>query len=214
MAAVQSASEVDVGQDTAEVHRARYRLHRDAGRWQEALRHHEALLVCREAELARLEALAIRDGLTGLFSRRQFDARLTEECQRAKRYGRPLSLLLLDVDRFKDINDRLGHIVGDRVLQTVAGIIQENTRTVDLPARYGGDEVAVLLPDTDRSGAREAAEKLRSLIAATDWSDIVDGLSVTISVGVAGYVDGGVLLEAADRALYVAKRAGRDQISG
>ncbi len=201
-------------EDEAEQHRVRYRMHRDAGRWQEALRHHEALLACQEAELERLRALAIRDGLTGLFSRRHFDTRLAREQQRARRYGRSLSLLLVDIDRFKDVNDRFGHPVGDRVLQVIAGLIGGHTRETDLPVRYGGDELAVLLPDTDLDGARSAAEKLRGLVAARDWSDIAAGLSVTISGGVAAWSEAADLLGAADRALYEAKHAGRDRIAG
>ncbi len=121
---------------------------------------------------------------------------------------------MFDIDHFKAINDGFGHAIGDRVLEVIGELVAQNTRDVDIAARHGGDEFAILFPDTDRQGAMQAGEKLRQIIAGRDWSDIAPGLTVTISGGVAERTDGTTLLEAADRQLYVSKRAGRDQISG
>ncbi len=241
-----------MGAQMAEMHEALYRIHKRAGRWKDALTHHEALLAVRgslisERAEARMDALRVRyevtrleqerrisqlrnvelvaayeqlqrlattDTITGLFNRRHLDSRLVEECQRAERYGRPLSLMLFDIDHFKGINDGFGHAIGDRVLEVIGELVAQNTRDVDIAARHGGDEFAILFPDTDRQGAMQAGEKLRQIIAGRDWSDIAPGLTVTISGGVAERTDGTTLLEAADRQLYVSKRAGRDQISG
>ncbi len=172
-----------------------------------------------------LQALADRDGLTGLANRRCFDARLEEEFGRARRQGLPIALALLDVDGFKAFNDRYGHLAGDdclrRISDTVAAALH---RPGDLAARYGGEEMVLLLPATGEAGALAIAERLRARVAALG---IVHDASahgfVTLSAGVAAMIpvsdgDGAdedgpdALIEAADRALYAAKTAGRNVV--
>ncbi len=170
------------------------------------------------AQKAVLAEVAISDPLTGLHNRRAFQARLAEEVERADRSGVPFALLLLDLDRFKALNDAFGHPLGDTVLRAVAAVLRRELRAVDLPARIGGEEFAVLLPDTAGQGALDAGERLRAAVAAQPISHQGAGLAVTTSVGVAWYPDHAAgdraLVQAADRALYVAKRAGRDRVRG
>ena len=165
-----------------------------------------------------LEDLAHVDGLTGIANRRHFDAGFETEWRRAQRDGRPLSLLMIDVDEFKKFNDRYGHQDGDTCLQQVAKCIAARARRPgDLAARYGGEEFALILPTTDKAGATFLAEALRLAIRGLSIAHETSthGL-VTVSVGVATAVPrlGGspdALLRAADTALYQAKQAGRDQ---
>jgi len=170
----------------------------------------------RELETARakLDALAKTDALTGLANRREFEARLTEETLRSDRSNHRLSLLILDVDHFKRFNDRYGHDVGDLVLKHLAGVLTGSTRTLDLPARWGGEEFAVVLPETDPHGARVVAEAIRTRLRTQPCH--VDGheLPVTVTIGLAGYSGGGAdeLLRRADEALLTGKRAGRDRV--
>lgn len=162
---------------------------------------------------ARLAALSFTDSLTGLANHRAFHTRLNEELQRAKRYGTPLSLLLLDVDHFKSYNDAFGHPAGDEALQCVAHLLQTNTRTSDLVARHGGEEFAILLPQTDREGALVHAETLRAHIERYSWPL----RPVTASIGIATTTpqDGFSLslIQHADQALYLSKSNGRNRIS-
>jgi diguanylate cyclase (GGDEF)-like protein len=170
------------------------------------------------AQKAVLAEVAISDPLTGLHNRRAFQARLAEEVERADRSGVPFALLLLDLDRFKALNDTFGHPAGDAVLCAVAEVLRRELRVVDLPARVGGEEFAVLLPQTAGQGALDTAERLRAAIAAQPIAHQGAALAVTTSVGVAWYPDhaGGdqALVQAADGALYAAKRAGRDRVRG
>ena len=168
-----------------------------------------------------LQHLARTDALTGLPNRRAFDAELAREWRRAIRAGEPVSLLMLDVDRFKAFNDRHGHQRGDDVLRTIAAGLQRTTRRPgDLPARYGGEEFAVVLPGTDAAGALVMGELVRSAVAALDirHDDSPEG-RVTVSVGVGtlsplvGW-DSALLLRVADAALYAAKRQGRNRVAG
>jgi diguanylate cyclase (GGDEF)-like protein/PAS domain S-box-containing protein/putative nucleotidyltransferase with HDIG domain len=158
----------------------------------------------------KLGLLATTDGLTGLYNHRTFHERLSEEIYRAKRYGSSLSLLLLDVDRFKQYNDTFGHPEGDAVLRTVATLIQESVRDCDLAARYGGEEFAIILPESDSIAARIAAERVRTVIEEAGWLRS----PVTVSVGVStltGLMDSGADMVAhADRALYRSKQLGRN----
>ena len=164
---------------------------------------------------AEIERMAITDGLTGLFNHRNFQERLTNEFNRMQRIPDPLSLLLIDIDFFKKINDTCGHPAGDEVLRGVAGIIRETIRNVDVAARYGGEEFAAILPGTNHEGAQKMAERLRSAIAGKVFA--IDGkeLRVTVSIGAAtaphdtGNRD--ELIEKTDQALYHAKRSGRDR---
>lgn len=164
----------------------------------------------------RLGELSATDQLTGLKNRRYLDTLLHEEFQRCFRYGRPIALLLLDIDHFKHINDRHGHVVGDDCLRAVAEALRQAVRApVDRLARYGGEEFCVVLPETDAEGGDVVAERIRSGIEALDFR--VDGqpVPVTVSVGVAAMVpasaeDAKLLVLSTDRALYAAKDAGRN----
>lgn len=161
---------------------------------------------------AELEALATQDGLTGLKNRRTFGERLEEEAMRAARYGTPLSLVMLDVDHFKQYNDAFGHPEGDEVLRTVARQLSTDARESDLAARYGGEEFVILLPQTDSAGACVIAERVRMAVCASDWPH----RPVTASFGVATLTPGmsaGDLVTTADQALYRAKAEGRNRVS-
>ena len=162
-----------------------------------------------------LRDLAVVDELTAVYNRRFFDCRLTYELDSLRRYKRPVSLVLLDVDRFKAVNDTYGHQVGDGVLQHLAQMGQAIIRRVDLFARFGGEEFAMLLPGTDGPGAVKAAERFRALVEATPAvvGDLT--ISLTVSAGVVGASgawegDEQGLIRAADRALYQAKHQGRN----
>jgi diguanylate cyclase (GGDEF)-like protein len=147
---------------------------------------------------------SLTDALTGVSNRRHFDARLREETARAARHRQPLALLLVDVDRLKDINDRDGHAAGDAALVAVAAALVGSCRATDVAARYGGDEFAVLAPMTLRGEAIELAQRIRAHLRAH--------ATVTVSIGVADSESSVPLCQAADRALYAAKAAGRDRV--
>ena len=161
-----------------------------------------------------IETLAITDGLTGAYTRRYFIERFDEEIKRASLRKSDLSLLMIDADHFKMINDRHGHLAGDQTLKEISNIIRENVREIDIVGRFGGEEFCVVLPDTGSEGARLAAERIRKsaekrLIKAYD-----SALRVTLSIGLAIYPSNGKLLEElmdkADWALYRAKSQGRN----
>lgn len=168
-------------------------------------------------ENARLYTLAITDELTQLYTVRHFQASLEEAVLRSDRYGEQISLLMLDLDHFKAINDTYGHPAGDVVLREAARRIRESVREADIPCRYGGEEFAVILPHTDALGATAVAERTRLAIAATPVP-LADGraVSITASVGVASYPPHAsgtaALVRVADGALYRAKRTGRDRV--
>lgn len=160
---------------------------------------------------ARLYDMAIRDGLTGLFTRRYFEMRLEQETERSARFGMPLSLLVMDLNEFKAVNDLLGHAAGDQALRGVGQALIATTRSSDLAARYGGDEFAVLLVHTSRAQADLAASRIVKDVAAhAGLPDLPDGRRVTVSVGIASYPDDGrtkeQLISRADRAMYEHKR--------
>jgi diguanylate cyclase (GGDEF)-like protein len=169
-----------------------------------------------------LKALAMQDGLTGVANRRRFDEVLAQEWRRAKRDRAPLSLLMIDIDHFKAVNDTHGHQTGDDTLRFVAGVLGKQIhRPADLLARYGGEEFVILLHNTDAAGAVDVAEKMRNAIERTFQEPDSRGLprGVTISVGCATVVPAGeqeprVLVRAADDCLYIAKRNGRNRVEG
>ncbi len=170
-----------------------------------------------QSMLHHVEALAITDPLTGLFNRRRFDDVLKREFAITKRYMNPLSCLMVDVDYFKRINDLYGHDAGDRVLCGVANRLTARLREVDTAARFGGEEFAILLPQTPKQGALVVAERMAAVVRREHF-DFDDGsASVTVSVGVAESRDvtgssPDSLVKAADSALYLAKSRGRDQV--
>ncbi len=167
-----------------------------------------------------LEESATLDPLTSLWNRRVFAERLEDEMARHARYGHKVSLMMMDIDAFKDVNDRLGHLAGDRVLTAVSDLLRESLRTTDIASRYGGDEFALILPSVGKTEAFAAAEKLRTLIESMALRVHRDGhtedVAVRVSIGVASAGtaanDPIGLIEAADRALYEAKEAGRNQV--
>lgn len=162
--------------------------------------------------LTQLRDAASTDALTGLMNRRGFGERFAQELARAGRTGQPLSLVLGDIDRFKGVNDRFGHASGDRALARVAAVLRAGSRVTDVPARVGGEEFALLLPDTDAAGAFVVAERLRAAVSGvTDEA----GRALTMSFGIATSPDHGsdpdALMRIADAALYAAKGQGRDR---
>lgn len=165
--------------------------------------------------LSELRAQVFVDFLTGCMNRRGFDARMEVEVARSRRYGRPVSLLLLDVDRFKWINDSMGHPVGDYALRRLGDFLVGSFRTTDGVFRFGGDEFALIFPETPKEEAERMADRLRVQIAAL-FPDEVMRRGITVSVGVAAMptdaVDAEALLEAADRALYRAKGTGKNRV--
>jgi diguanylate cyclase (GGDEF)-like protein len=170
-----------------------------------------------ERERDDLTRSALIDQLTGLGNRRLFDQRFAEEVARSRRYNEPLSLIMIDLDRFKDINDRYGHVTGDVVLAAMGVLLHDSLRVSDIPARYGGDEFSVILPGTTKTEAWVVAEKIRSEMQGLHLQT-GDGqeLAVRACLGVASYSadhEGAMqLLEAADAALYRAKHSGRDRV--
>ncbi len=167
-----------------------------------------------------VQTLALTDGLTKLPNRRQFDASLAREFSRSVTYGRPVSLVMLDIDFFKRVNDTWGHLAGDCILQQMGGLIKKVFRNTDFPARYGGEEFAVILPETDDRLAAQLAEDFRQKLEAQQFKVDNKSISVTVSLGIAVY-DGTCtssinsqtrLVEAADQALYQAKQRGRNRV--
>jgi diguanylate cyclase (GGDEF)-like protein len=168
-------------------------------------------------ENARNFQMATVDQLTGLFLRDYFYRKVSDEQVRSRRYGSTFTLLMLDLDSFKAINDRLGHLSGDRYLQRVGEAIRETMRAADVPCRYGGEEFCILLPETDVAGALKIADRIRRRIANLEVRVGRGSIRTTISVGVAAYpadYPGSIqgLIEKADQALYVAKQGGRDRV--
>jgi diguanylate cyclase (GGDEF)-like protein len=165
-----------------------------------------------------LKTMAATDGLTGLYNFRYFKGELEKAVKSAGRFGRPVSLIMADVDWFKLYNDTNGHAAGDQCLKRVAEVFMKNAREVDISARYGGEEFAVILPETPVEGALKLAERLRARLAEEiiPYGELQPGGAVTISLGVASYPGDGTdaqsLLEAADRALYKAKEKGRNTV--
>ena len=164
------------------------------------------------------EQLSLTDDVTGLFNQRFLHQRLEEEHRRSLRYNQPLSVLMLDLDNFKRVNDTHDHLYGSRVLARVGRILRETLRNTDLVIRYGGDEYAIILPHTSQGQAVLAAERLRVNVERGEVGDEGDPYRVTVSIGVAAIGECEAaqpqdLLRAADKALYLAKATGRNRVA-
>ncbi len=243
------------------VHAALHALHKKAGRYEQALQHHEALHAAERAlfnvesarslnalqvrfdlerarhdtevqrlKAAELAALSQTDALTGLANRRQLDQRLAHETLRAQRLQHPLALAIIDIDNFKQVNDRHGQPLGDAVLQGVARLLRQHCRRADLCARYGGEEFCIVFVEAGLADALRSCEALRAEVAAHDWQALAPGLQVTLSIGLASLVPplppgpapeavaldapqaARALLAAADQQLYAAKRDGKNRV--
>ncbi|MBI2842283.1 MAG: diguanylate cyclase [Armatimonadetes bacterium] len=155
------------------------------------------------------------DGLTGMYNHRYFQDRLTAEIERAQRYNRRLSLVILDLDDFKNFNDQRGHQEGDRLLRCFAGLCKSLIRAIDVPARYGGEEFVIIMPETGPEEARSVADRIRQELAAGLNSKFPDGPNVTLSAGIASYPEHAqtrhTLVLNADTALYFAKKSGKNK---
>src|SRR5712692_837045 len=167
-----------------------------------------------EVTNSKLKETSFRDDVTGLYNRRFFSLRLEEEISRFRRFNHPVSVVLLDLDGFKSVNDEFGHAVGDETLREIAQILMKQSRGINVVSRFGGDEFAVLLVETSKAGARLYADRIRQVVATFPFSH---GKPVTASFGVASLPDDEVttsddLFRAADEALYAAKRAGKNQV--
>ena len=196
---------------------------RDSGAFPEAAQKELSMLALQAAEALvrtrlyeQAEKMATTDGLTGLLNRRTFNSQLQGRLREAQRYGRPLSLLLLDVDHFKKVNDTHGHPAGDAVLRSVARLLAKEARETDIVARYGGEEMALILPETEARGAHAIAERIRKAVGAEPHASEQGSLRVTVSLGLSTWPSGGetaeALVKAADDALYRAKQGGRNRV--
>jgi diguanylate cyclase len=169
-------------------------------------------------ELEQIREESMTDGLTGIGNRKAFDASLAAAIEAACARNAPFSILLIDIDRFKNFNDTYGHLIGDRVLRFVAGALRNTVKGYDKPSRFGGEEFTVILPNTFLSGAASVAEQIRKTIAAGELMDKSSGESygrIQVSIGVAQYRKGEsqeALIKRTDQALYRAKRRGRNRV--
>ena len=168
-----------------------------------------------ETSSARLKEFSFKDEVTGLYNRRFFSIRLEEEVSRYRRFDHPVSVVLVDLDRFKAVNDELGHGAGDETLRGFADILLKHSRGINVICRYGGDEFAVLLVETSKAGARRYADRIRDVLPSYRFNH---GRRVTASFGIASLPEDVApspdeLIRAADEALYAAKRAGKNRVS-
>jgi diguanylate cyclase (GGDEF)-like protein len=164
----------------------------------------------------KLKELATVDGMTGLFNRRHFFSLAEIEWARYQRHWRPMSLLMVDIDQFKSINDQFGHDVGDHIIIRIADICRQEKRKSDVVARFGGEEFLLLLPETDLDEAQNVAERMRRMVETREFSIASRAINTTISIGVAQanpYMETLFdLIKMTDQALYAAKNAGRNRV--
>jgi len=168
-----------------------------------------------ETSSAQLKEFSFKDEVTGLYNRRFFSIRLEEEVSRYRRFDHPVSVVLMDLDRFKAVNDELGHGAGDETLRGFADILLKHSRGINVICRYGGDEFAVLLVETSKAGARRYADRIRDVLPSHRFAH---GRRITASFGIASLPEDVApspdqLIRAADEALYAAKRAGKNRVS-
>lgn len=178
---------------------------------------HAAVAIDNAWFLERMEKQAITDSLTGLYNHREFQNRLLEEAERGNRYGNLLSLLILDIDLFKVLNDSHGHVTGDMVLKEIVRLIKKSIRNADIPCRYGGEEFAVILPQTTKNDAKFVAERIRQSVEGTPFPTLSgQPVHLTVSIGIASFPEDmktrEELIIAADQALYFAKNGGRNRV--
>ncbi len=175
-----------------------------------------AIAIDNARTFQRIEQLTLVDEWTKLYNARFLEANLKDEVLRAKRYAHPLSLIFLDLDRFKQVNDTWGHSAGSALLAQIGDILRQNVRETDRPVRYGGDEFVVVMPETDQAGAYVMAERIKASIAQAKPPRAGTNYVPTASFGIATYPGDGdderTLLDAADRAMYAAKARGRNQV--
>ncbi|MBN1205054.1 MAG: diguanylate cyclase [Myxococcaceae bacterium] len=190
-------------------------LDSDVLRMLEVMAIQAAQAVLRAQLFEQMERMATTDGLTGLLNHRTFQSKADEHLAQARRYQRKLSVILTDIDHFKNVNDTYGHPTGDAVLRGVAKILREKARDTDIVARYGGEEFAIIMPETDAKGAQVIAERIREAVKAEVFQTELGPLKVTMSLGIATGPDHGYekqqLIDLADQCLYHAKRNGRNQ---
>jgi diguanylate cyclase (GGDEF)-like protein len=174
-------------------------------------------LVMKNRTLADISA---RDSLTGLYNRWYVMEKIDSEMNRSLRHGSPVSVLMLDIDHFKRVNDAFGHAAGDGVLRSVAQVLRDSCRVYDVPGRYGGEEFCVVLPETKTGNTTVVAERIRERMASSSFNVGDDSVVVTASIGIAGIdsmegegiVSPSILIDRADRALYSAKHHGRNRV--
>ena len=218
-----------------EIQRAKEAIMEEKGFPEEAaetMARERAMLIRQMRETLKWEALASTDALTGLNNRRHFDEQILKELERAERYGHDLSLVLIDIDHFKKVNDSLGHLIGDETLQILAGIIGQEIRKPDFAARYGGEEFMVILPHTGENEANQFAERLKKMIKTQlkqtlisrhpeKEADIEEVVSGTVSIGIGAYYGSekktapkaSELIDQADKAMYYSKQSGRNRVT-
>lgn len=175
------------------------------------------LIGIRRAILYRkVQGLTITDSLTQVFNRRYFLERVSEEVDRSKKFKYSFSFLMIDIDHFKEFNDNYGHLVGDAILREISKTIKENIRQIDFMGRYGGEELSVILTETDKAQAAVACERIRKAIESRRFTVYDEDLKATISIGISTFpddaTDTAALIERADKALYQAKQTGRNRV--
>jgi diguanylate cyclase (GGDEF)-like protein len=190
-------------------------LSNDAFEMMRVISDHATIAIANAQMYERMERMATTDGLTGLTNHRYFQELFDAMVARSERYGRSMSLILMDIDHFKSINDTYGHPVGDMVLKKVAKLLMGAARRTDVVARYGGEEFAVLMEETGRDGALQTAERIRKAVESEIMRSENGTFKCTLSLGIATFPEDAnakaKLAECADQALYQAKRSGRNR---